>query len=164
MTGSHGFGSSHRLGQCCLWLAALHCHWIENAEVLLSHHLLLVDVCQVHPRDAFKAFFPPCFGLILTFSCCSYDSLGEEELGTGGSPIQSKRAKWKVFAPDFQATMELIKGPQASRELGEGDIMRLRVTCLLSPIRRGDQRTFSEPFLSQSGNKNWRSAYLILRT
>ena len=64
VTGSHGFGSSHRLEQCCRWLAAL--HRIENVEVPLSHRLLLVDLCKVHPRDALKAFFPPCFRLILT--------------------------------------------------------------------------------------------------
>ena len=32
VTGSHGFGSSHRLGQCCLWFAVLHVHRIENAK------------------------------------------------------------------------------------------------------------------------------------
>ena len=62
------------------------------------------------------ALFPPCFGLILTFSYCLYDFLREQELGTGGSPItdrtacfleQSKRAKWNIFAPDSQDTMEL---------------------------------------------------------
>ena len=40
VTGSHGFGSSHRLEQCCLWLAALPFRWMANAEVPLSHHLL----------------------------------------------------------------------------------------------------------------------------
>ena len=44
------------------------------------------------------------------------DSLGEKELGTGGSPItdravsfhgQIKRANWNVFAPDSQDAMEL---------------------------------------------------------
>ena len=112
VTGSHGFGSSHRLEQCCLW----------NAEAPLSRHLLPsigrqtsqkgdtpfhCHLCQIHPRDAFKAFFHPCFRLILIFSYCLYDSLREQELGTGGSPIQSKREKWNVFAPDFQDTMEL---------------------------------------------------------
>ena len=63
VTGSHGFGSSHRLGQCCLWFAALHFHRIENAEVPLSHHRFLVDLCHIHLRDAFKALFPPCFRL-----------------------------------------------------------------------------------------------------
>ena len=116
VTGSHGFGSSHRLGQCCLWFAALYVHRIEYAEVPLSHHVLLVVLCHIHLRDAFKALFPPCFGLILTFSYCVYEFLREHELGTGGSPItdrtacfleQSKRAKWNIFAPDSQDTMEL---------------------------------------------------------
>ena len=74
VTGSHGFGSSHRLEQCCLWFAALHFHLIENAEVPQSHHRLLGNLCQIHPRDAFKALLPPCFRLFLTFSCCLYDS------------------------------------------------------------------------------------------
>ena len=40
VAGSHGFGSSNRLEQCCLWLAALPFRRMGNAEVLLSHHLL----------------------------------------------------------------------------------------------------------------------------
>ena len=87
VTGSHGFGSSHRLGQCCLWFAALHVHRIEYAEVPLSHHLLLVVLCHIHLRDAFGALFPPGFELILTFSYCLYDFLREQELGSG-SPRQ----------------------------------------------------------------------------
>ena len=147
VTGSYGFGSSHRLGQCCLWFAALHFHRIENAEVPLSHHLLLVVLCHIHLRDAFKALFPPCFRLFLTFSYCLYDFLREQELGTGGSPItdrtacfheQSKRAKWNIFAPDFEDTIGTVDF-QASRELGEGD-MRLRTTRLLSSIRSGYPR------------------------
>ena len=54
---------------------------------------------------------PKFFRLILTFSYCVYDSLREQELGTGASPItdravcfheQSKQAKrgWDVFATD----------------------------------------------------------------
>ena len=118
VTGSHGFGSSHRLGQWCLWFAALHFHRIENAEVPLSLHLLLVVLCHIRLRDAFKALFPPCFRLFLTFSYCLYDFLREQELGTGGSPItdktacfheQSKRAKWNIFAPDFQDTVNWVK-------------------------------------------------------
>ena len=38
--GSLTFGSSQRLGRCCLWLAALPFRWIGSAEVLLCHHLL----------------------------------------------------------------------------------------------------------------------------
>ena len=92
VTESHGFGSSHRLGQCCLWFAALHVDRIEYAEVPLSLHLLLVVLCHIHLRDAFRALFPPCFGLILTFSYCLYDFLREQELGTGGSPITDRTA------------------------------------------------------------------------
>ena len=51
VTGSHGFGSSHRLGQCCLWFAALHVHRIENAEVPLSNHLLLVVLFHMHLKQ-----------------------------------------------------------------------------------------------------------------
>ena len=40
VTGSLTFGSSHRLGQGCLWLAALSFRWIGSAEVPLCHHLL----------------------------------------------------------------------------------------------------------------------------
>ena len=41
VTGSHVFGSSHRLGRCCLWLPGLPFRWIGSAEVPLRHHLLL---------------------------------------------------------------------------------------------------------------------------
>ena len=37
--GSLTFGSSQRLGGCCLWLAALPVSWIGSAEVPLCHHL-----------------------------------------------------------------------------------------------------------------------------
>ena len=40
VTGSLAFGSSHGLGRCCLWLAALPFRWIGSAEVPLYHHLL----------------------------------------------------------------------------------------------------------------------------
>ena len=40
VTGSPTFGSSHRLEQCCLWLAALPLRWIGSAEVPLCHHLV----------------------------------------------------------------------------------------------------------------------------
>ena len=40
VTGSLTFGSSQRLGRCCLWLAALPFCWIGSAEVPLCHHLL----------------------------------------------------------------------------------------------------------------------------
>ena len=40
VTGSLAFGSSHILGRCCLWLAALPFRWIRSAEVSLCHHLL----------------------------------------------------------------------------------------------------------------------------
>ena len=41
VTGSLAFGSSQRLGRCCLWLAALPSHWIGSTEVPLRLHLLL---------------------------------------------------------------------------------------------------------------------------
>ena len=59
---------------------------------------------------------PKFFRLFLPFSYCLYDFLREQELGTGGSPItdmtacfheENKRAKWNIFAPDSQDTMEL---------------------------------------------------------
>ena len=40
VTGSLTFGSSQRLGRCCLWLAGLSFRWIGSAEVPLCHHLL----------------------------------------------------------------------------------------------------------------------------
>ena len=40
VTGSLTFGSSQRLGRCCLWLPALPFRWIGSAEVPLCHHLL----------------------------------------------------------------------------------------------------------------------------
>ena len=40
VTGSLAFGSSQRLGRCCLWLAALPFRWIGSVEVPLCHHLL----------------------------------------------------------------------------------------------------------------------------
>ena len=40
VTGSLTFGSSQRLGRCCLWLAALPFRWIGSAEVPLCHHPL----------------------------------------------------------------------------------------------------------------------------
>ena len=181
MTGSHGFGSSQRLGRCCLWLAALPFRWIGSAEIPQCHHLAplvskashdvdvpvhsplyrhflgnvfaewsnydlvmildspwcrhpvwsdggsvfaeldMYDPCQwvCHQLLAFDPAVPrtpPFFGLILTFSYCLYDFLGEQELGTGGSPItdkavsfhrQIRRAKLNVFAPDSQYAMEL---------------------------------------------------------
>ena len=147
------------------WFAALHFHRIENAEVPLSHHLLLVDLCHIHHRDAFKALFPPCFRLFLTFSYCLYDFLREQELGTGGSPItdrtacfheQSKRAKWNKFCAGlsrYHGTMDF----QAARELGEGD-MRLHTTRL-SPIcsgypRREMGKDFQNRFYLSQVNKN----------
>ena len=39
VTGSHGFGSSKRLGRRCLWLAALPVRWIGSAKVPQCHHL-----------------------------------------------------------------------------------------------------------------------------
>ena len=126
VTGSHGFRSSHRLEQCCLWLAALHFHRMGNAEAPLSHHLLPAvsrqtsqkgdtpfhcHLCQIHPRDAFREFLPPCFRRILTFSYCLYDFLREQELEIGGSHITDKadsfhgQIRWKkldTFAPDSQ--------------------------------------------------------------
>ena len=130
VTESHGFGSSHRLEQCCLWLAALHFHRMGNA-VPLSHHLLPAvnrqtsqkgdmpfhgHLCQIHPRDAFREFLPPCFRLFLTFSYCLYDFLREQELEIGGSHITDKadsfheQIKWEkldTFAPDSQDVREL---------------------------------------------------------
>ena len=41
VTGSHAFGSSRRLGRCCLWWAALPSHGIGSAEVPLILLLLL---------------------------------------------------------------------------------------------------------------------------
>ena len=40
VTGSLTLGSPHRLGRCCLWLAALPLRWNGSAEVPLCHHLL----------------------------------------------------------------------------------------------------------------------------
>ena len=49
VTGSLPFGSSQRLGRCCLWLAALPSRWIGSAEVPLRHHLLLaVSSSELH--------------------------------------------------------------------------------------------------------------------
>ena len=131
VTGSHGFGSSHRLEQCCLWLAALPFCWMGNAEVPLSHHLLPAvsrrtsqegetpfhfHLCQVYPRDSFMEFLPPCFRLILTFSYCLYDFLREQELEIGGSHITDKadsfhgQIRWEklnTFVPDSQDVKEL---------------------------------------------------------
>ena len=39
VTGSHGFGSSQRLGRCCLWLAALPVRRKGSAEVPQCHLL-----------------------------------------------------------------------------------------------------------------------------
>ena len=130
MTGSLFLGSPHRLGRCCLWLAALPFHGTGSAEVLLSHHLPAVSrrtsqeddmpfhshLCQVYPRDSCMDFLPLCFRLILTFSYCLYDSLREQQIGTGGSPITDKadffhgQIRWEklnVFAPDRQDVREL---------------------------------------------------------
>ena len=131
MTGSLFLGSSHRLGRCCLWLAALPFRWTGSAEVPLSHHLLPAvsrrtsqeddmpfhsHLCQVHPRDSCMDFLPPCFRLILTFSYCLYNTLRGQELGTGGSPITDKadsfhgQIRWEklnVFAPNRQDVREL---------------------------------------------------------
>ena len=168
VTGSHGFGSSHRLEGCCLWLAALpvrgkgsaevpRCHlrtplvsrasydvdvpfhsllccrflgyvfakrksydlviildspwcrhpvWPDGGSVFAELDMSLYDPClwecrQLLAFDPAVLRTPPFFRLILTFSYCLYDSLREQELGTGGSPItdravcfhsQSKRA------------------------------------------------------------------------
>ena len=131
VTGSHGFGSSRRLEQCCLWLAALPFRRMGNAEVPRSHHLLPAvsrrtsqegdapfhfHLCQIHPRDSFREFLPLCFRLILTFSYCLYDFLREQELGIGGSHITDKadsfhgQIRWEklnTFAPDSQNVREL---------------------------------------------------------
>ena len=101
VTRSLSLGSPHRLGRCCLWLAALPFRWIGSAEFPLSHHLLPAvgrrtshegdmpfhsHLCQVHPRDSEMDFLLPFFRLILTFSYCLYDFLREQELETGRSP------------------------------------------------------------------------------
>ena len=102
-----------------------------NAKVPLSHHLLPAvsrqtsqkgdmpfhcHLCQIHPRDRFREFLPPCFRLILTFSYCLYDFLREQELGIGGSHITDKadsfhgQIRWEkldTFAPDSQDVREL---------------------------------------------------------
>ena len=51
MTGSHGFGSSQRLGRRCLWLAALPFRWIGSAEVPQCHHLALLVSRASHDVD-----------------------------------------------------------------------------------------------------------------
>ena len=147
VTGSLSLGSPHRLGRCCLWLAALPFRWTGSAEVPLSHHLLPAvsrrtsqeddtpfhsHLCQVHPRDSCMDFLAPCFRLILTFSYCLYDFLREQELGTGGSPITDKadsfhgQIRWekiKRFCAR-QSRCQGTMGCQASRDTCEGD-MRL---------------------------------------
>ena len=53
VTGSLTFGSSHRLGRCCLWLASLPFRWIGSAEVPLCHHLhLAVSRSESHEVEA----------------------------------------------------------------------------------------------------------------
>ena len=143
--GSLSLGSPHRLGRCCLWLAALPFRWIGSAEVPLSHHLLLVvsrltshegdtpfhsHLCQVHPRDSDMDFLPPCFRLILTFAYCLFDVLREQELGTGRWLITDKAdsfhgqmGKIKRFCAG-QSRCQGTMGCQASRDTSEGD-MRL---------------------------------------
>ena len=73
-------------------------------------------LCQIHPRDAFKALLPLCFRRILTFSYCLYDFLREQELEIGGSHITDKadsfhgQIRWEkldTFAPDSQDVREL---------------------------------------------------------
>ena len=54
------FGSSHRLGRCCLWLAALPFRWIGSADVPLCRHLLLaVSQSASHEMET-PLFVPLC--------------------------------------------------------------------------------------------------------
>ena len=50
VTESLAFGSSQKLGRCCLWLAALPSHWIGTAEVPMRLHLLLA-VSSSEPHE-----------------------------------------------------------------------------------------------------------------
>ena len=60
VTGSLAFGSSHRLGRCCLWLAALPFRWIGSADVPLCRHLLsAVSQSASHEMET-SLFVPLC--------------------------------------------------------------------------------------------------------
>ena len=60
MTGSLDFGSSQRLGRCCLWLAALPFRWIGSADVPLCRHLLsAVSRSASHEMET-SLFVPLC--------------------------------------------------------------------------------------------------------
>ena len=53
VTGSLTFGSSQRLGRCCVWLAALPFRWIGRAEVpRCRHHLPAVSRSTFYKVDA----------------------------------------------------------------------------------------------------------------
>ena len=140
VTGSHGFGSSHRLEQCCLWLAALHCHRMGNVEAPLSHHLLLAvgrqtsqkgdtpfhcHLCQIHPRIAFKEFLPPCFRWILTFSYCLYDFLRDRRIASYGQGRLFSRTDQMGEIGHFFARQSRCQGTmgcQASRHICDDDV------------------------------------------
>ena len=51
VTGSHGIGSSQRLGRRSLWLAALPFRWIGSVEVPQCHHLALLVSRASHDVD-----------------------------------------------------------------------------------------------------------------
>ena len=57
VTGSLLFGSPHRLGRSCLWLAALSLRWIGSADVPLCHHLLSVVIRSAAPEVELYWFF-----------------------------------------------------------------------------------------------------------
>ena len=58
VTGSLTFGSSQRLGRCCLWLAALPFRWIGSAEFPLCNHLLPA-VCRSTSHEMEAPFHSP---------------------------------------------------------------------------------------------------------
>ena len=57
VTGSLAFGSSQRLGRCCLWLAV---RWIGSADVPMCHHLLSAVSRSVSHEMETSLFVPLC--------------------------------------------------------------------------------------------------------
>ena len=60
VTGSLAFGSSHRLGRCCLWLAALPFRWIGSVDVPLCRHLLSAVSQSAYHEMETSLFVPLC--------------------------------------------------------------------------------------------------------
>ena len=117
VTGSLPFGSPHRLGRSCLWLAALSLSSLDRECGCSAVSSSISAVSRNASHEVEMYFLPPCFRLILTISYYFYRFFRERDIASGRSPDRAqvdpflhaptRSAKLYDFAPDIQDAMEL---------------------------------------------------------